>query len=227
MSEYEVTPRRRLPTRWYLALVGLVMALQGGGVLFGWAPVPRILELLYPNREPPGFESRDLTWAWVFLLAGAALLVWFVARLVGWRQVIRADGEGVHLPLGGPLGRLTLIPWSQVGEVETREGSDDFGAFPAVLIGVEDARLFPGRPWGARWSDGGVLSVSAEGWAVDPAEVVEHLREVRMTHAGLPGDEGGFQHAAGAMPMDPDPTAEEEDREAVPAGPEDTEGDPA
>ena len=227
MSEYEVTPRRRLPTRWYLALVGLVMALQGGGVLFGWAPVPRILELLYPNKEPPAFESRDLAWALVFLLAGVALLVWFVARLAGWRQVIRADREGLHLPLGGPSGRLTLIPWSQVGEVKTREGSDDFGAFPAVLIAVEDAGLFPGRPWGARWSDGGVLSVPAEGWAVDPAEVVERLREVRMTHAGPSGDEGGLRHAPGAVPVDPDPVTGGEDGDAVPAGAEHTEGDPA
>lgn len=227
MSEYEVTPRRRLPTRWYLALVGLVMALQGAGILFGWAPVPRILELLYPNKEPPPFESRDLTWAWVFLLVGAALLVWFVARLAGRRQVVRADGEGVHLPLGGPLGRLSLVPWSQVGEVETREGSDDFGAFPAVLIRVEDARLFPGRPWGARWSDGGALAVSAEGWAVDPAEVVEHLREVRMTHAGLSEDEGELQHAAAGIRMDLDPTAEGGNGEEVPAAAEKTEGRPA
>lgn len=226
LREYQVTPRRRLPTRWYLALVGLIMALQGGGVLFGWAPVPSILELLYPNKEPPAFESRDLTWAWVFLLVGLALLVWFAARLAGGRQVIRADGEGVHLPLGGPLGRLTLIPWGQVGEVETREGSDDFGAFPVLRIGVEDARLFPRRPWGARWVDGGVLSVSAEGWAVDPAGVVEHLLEVRMTHAGLSEDEAELRDAAGGIRTDGDPATEAEEGGAVPSGTEHAEGLP-
>ena len=226
MSEYEVTPRKRLPTRWYLALVGLFMALQGGGVLFGWEPVPSILELLYPNKEPPPFESRDLAWAWVFLLVGMAMLVWLAARLAGWRQVIRADGEGVHLSLGGPLGRLTLFPWGQVGEVETREGSDDFGAFPALLIGVEDARLFPRRPWGARWLAGGVLSVPAEGWAVDPATVVENLRAVRMTHAGLSGSEAELQDAAGWVRMDGDPATEAEEAEAAPAGAEHTEGHP-
>ncbi len=226
MSEYEIATRPRLPARWYLFLMGLIMVLQGGGVLFGWAPVPRILELLYPNKEPPAFESRDLTWAWVFLIVGGALLAWMIVRLAGRRQVIRADAEGVHLPLG-PLGRLTLIPWGQVGEVETREGSDDFGAFPVLLVGVEDARLFPRRPWGARWSDGGVLSISAEGWAVDPAGVVEHLQEVRMAHAGLSEDEAELQDGADRVRTDRDPATEAEEGEAVPAGAEHTEGHPA
>ena len=226
MSEYEVAPRPRLPARWYLSLMGLIMVLQGGGVLFGWTPVPRILELLYPNKEPPVFESRDLAWAWVFLIVGGALLAWMVFRLVGRRQVIRADAEGLHLPLGGPLGRLTLIPWGQVGDVETREGSDDFGAFPVLLVGVKDATLFPGRPWGARWLDGGVLSVSAEGWVIDPGGVVEHLREVRMAHAGPSEEHAELQAAAGGVRTDRDPATEAEEGQAVPAGAEQTEGHP-
>lgn len=224
MSQYEVVLRRRLPARWYLALVGLILVLQGGGVLFGWAPVPRILELLYPNKEPPAFESRDLTWAWVFLIIGAVLLVWIVARLVGRRQVIRADGEGVHLPLSGPFGRPTLIPWSQVGELDTRRGSDDFGSFPVVLIGVEDARLLPRRPWGARWLDGGMLSLSAAGWAVDPAAVVEQLEEVRTALAGSPNGVAGIVQVGDEVGMDHGPTADRTEGPAVPAPDEDKDG---
>lgn len=198
------------------------MVLQGGGVLFGWEPVPRILELLYPNKEPPAFESRDLTWAWVFLIVGAALLVWIVARLVGRRQVIRADGEGVHLPLGGPFGRLTLIPWSQVGELETGRGSDDFGSFPVVLIGVEDPRLLPRRPWGARWLDGGILSLSTERWVADPAAVVEQLQEVQTTYTRSVLEDA----EAAAVEIDGRPTSGGEDGATVPAAAEQDEGLP-
>lgn len=222
-----MTPRRRLPTRWYLALVGLVMALQGGGVLFGWAPVPRILELLYPNKEPPAFESRDLTWAWVFLLVGAALLVWFVARLAGRRQAIRADGEGVHLPLGGPFGRSTLIPWSHVLRLESIEGSDDFGAFPAMLIRVEEERLLPRRPWGARWLDSGMLSLSAEGWAVDPTVMIERLQEVRTMHTRSALEDGEPDAPAGGSGMDQGPSVDAEDGVTVPSPAEPEEGRPA
>ena len=227
MSEYEVAPRRRLPARWYLALVGLVLFLQGGGILFGWAPVPRILELLYPNKEPPGFESRDLAWAWVFLIAGAALLVWILVRLIWRRQVIRADREGLHLPLAGPLGRPTLIPWSHVGELETQRGSDDFGQFPAVLIGVDDARLFPRWPWGARWLDGGVLALSAEGWAVNPAGVVEQLEEVRTAQTGSPNEDAEPEEVGGDVRVDREPTVDGADGSAVPAPAENQEGLPA
>lgn len=224
MSEYEVTPQRRIPARWYLALVGVIMVLQGGGVLFGWAPVPGILELLYPNKEPPAFESRDLTWAWVFLITGGAMVVWIVVRLVGWRQVIRADGQGVHVPLAGPLGRLTLIPWGQIGKLESRQGSDDFGPFPAVLIGVEDERLFPRRPWGARWLDGGVLSVSAEGWSVDPAVVVGHLQEVRTARTRSSLEDAELEELAGEVATDQQATADAKDGVTTPVPAQHEEG---
>ena len=227
MSDYEVTLRGRLPARWYLALVGLIMLLQGGGVLFGWMPVPRILELLYPNKEPPAFESRDLTWAWVFLIAGGALVAWIVARLVGPHQTIRADGEGVYVPMRGPLRRPTLIPWSHVADLDSRRGSDDFGQYPSVLIEVDDVGLFPPRPWGARWLDDGMLSVSAEGWDVAPDAVVCRLREVWTLHMASSHEDAEVQEEAGEVRMDQQPIAEGTDAATIPTPPEDEEGDPA
>ena len=186
------------------------MGLHGGGVLFGWLPTRRILELIYPGKEPPVFESRDLAWAWAFLIIGAVLIVWTVGRLVGRRPVIRAGTEGMFLSLGGPFRRPAAIPWGYVGEISTGVVSDDYGTFPTLLIRVDDPSLLTSRPWGARWINGGVLSIWAGEWDSDSGEVAERLMEVQAGRSGSPLEEAETQETSMEIDTPPAPPGEPE-----------------
>ncbi len=183
---------RRFPRNWYLALVGAVIVLQGGGVLFGWPPTPRILELIYPGKAPPGFESRDLTWAWAFLIVGAVLVVWVVGRVIGWlvgrRPVVRAGPDGLALFLGGPWSSPMSIPWDSVDGISAGSVEGDYGNFPTLRIGVSDPDLSAFRLWGARWTENGVLSIAAGDWKTPPREAAELLLEVRDRRYWSPED---------------------------------------
>ena len=184
LSDCEVTVRRSLRDRWYLSLVGIVMVLHGGGVLFGWLPTRRLLEWLYPGREAPGFESRDMIWATSFIVVGMALIVWTAGRLLAKRPVVLADAGGLILSSGPPFRRSLPIPWDWVREISTGVVSDDYGKFPTLLVRLDDPSLLVFVPWGARWVGDGVLSISAAGWNIEVEEVVERLMEVRVAWYG-------------------------------------------
>ncbi len=220
MSEYPVTVRRVFPGQWYLAPVGAVMVLHAGGVLFGWLPTRRILELIYPGKEPPVLESRDHAWAWAFLIIGVLLIVWTAGRLAGRRPVVRAGAEGILLSLGGPFTRPALIPWDDVGEVSASVASGDYGTFPALDIEVADPSLVGSSPWGARWVEDGVLSISAEEWAVDSGEVAVLLVELQASRSVSPSEDPAAREGLVETDMTPAPpeVPETEAGPVTPAG---------
>ena len=261
----ELEVHRRFPRRWYLALVGAVLFLHGGGVLGGWAPVSRLRALVFPPPgagEPqedisfftrvyrfligelgasgelrdgiPGYETRDLTWAWLFLIVGAVLILWtggrMAARLTGRRPALTAGPDGLHLSLLGPLRRPAALPWDAVGGISAGRAADSGGEHPTLRIEAAAPSAFPDNPWGARWTDEGVLAVDAQDWRIPPEETAERLTEIRgaagppppppaalddqeapdeppSSPAGPPPDDPGGQTTEGAGGLPPAPAA--------------------
>lgn len=201
MSEHGVEVRRLPWRRWYLAVIGVVMVLHGGGILFGWYPTVRILELLYPGREAPGFESRDMAWAAAFLVVGAVLIVVTAGRVAVRRPVVRASEAGILLSVGGPFTRPVSVPWVHVREISVGEQLSEFGVSPALLLRVDDPDLVGSSPWSARWNDG-VLSVPAEEWGCRVEDVAEQLEEARGSFAS--DVESGSPLPSGETEQEPD-----------------------
>ena len=202
-----VAVRRRLGGRWSLGLVGLVLILHGGGLLFGWSLTGTVLELIYPNRDLPGLETRDLGWAAMFLIVGALLVVWTSVRLVSRRPIVRGDRDGLGLAVRGPFRRPITLPWREVAGVSATTVTDDYGDVPALLIRLADPSRIGPNPWGANWVEPSTLSVSAPDWEQDPRGVADRLREVAALGARLPPEETGPDPAPPAMCVDPSPDA--------------------
>ncbi len=204
-----VAVRRRLGGRWSLGLVGAVLILHGGGLLFGWSPTRTVLDLIYPDRliKPdevlPVLETRDMGWAAMFLIVGVLLVAWTLVRLASRRPVVRGDRDGLGLAVRGPFRRAITIPWSEVGSVSAATVSDDYGDLPALLICLEDPSRIGSNPWGARWIESSTLSMSAPDWDRDPQSVADRLREVVATGTRTPPEEAGPDPSPPAMTADP------------------------
>lgn len=194
---------RRLGGRWSLGLVGAVLILHGGGLLFGWAPTRTVLDLIYPNQDPPGIETRDMGWAALFLIVGVLLVVWTAVRLLSRRQVLRGDVESLQLATRGPFRRPITIPWSEVVSVSATTVSDDYGDVPALLIRLANPSRIGPNPWGARWIEPSTLSLSAPDWRRDPHSVAYRLREFAATATPSPPDEALPDPSPPGMAADP------------------------
>ena len=196
--------RRRLGGRWSLGLVGALLILHGGGLLFGWSPTSTVLGLIYPNEDDlPGIETRDMGWAAMFLIVGVILVVWTSVRLVSRRPALRADRSGLALAVAGPLRRAITVPWSEVDGVSATTVSDDYGDVPALLVRLADPSRIGPNPWGARWIEPSTLSVSAPDWKLHPRSVADRLQEAAAAGTRLPPDEAGLDPAPPAMTTDP------------------------
>ncbi len=209
----ELAVHRRFPRRWYLLLAGAVLILHGGGVLFGWPPTPRLRALVFPGSGPgvvrddiARYETRDLTWAWLFLIVGVILILWIggriTARLTERRPAVQAGPDGLRLSLLGPWKRPAAVPWSAVGGISAETAADSYGEYPALRIEAVDPSALPARPWGARWTDDGALSINARSWAISPEDAAERLAEIR--DAAEPPQP--FPTAPGAPPPGDDAT---------------------
>ena len=205
-----VAVRRRPGGRWSLGLVGAVLILHGGGLLFGWSPTRTVLELIYPNQDVdglhvdiPGLETRDMGWAAMFLIVGGLLVVWALVRLVSRRPVLRGGRDGLGLAVRGPFRRAITMPWSEVGNVSATTVSDDYGDVPALLIRLEDPSRIGPNPWGARWIEPSTLSMSAPDWDRDPRSVADRLQDFVATGTRTPPEEVGPDPSSPAMTADP------------------------
>ena len=209
VRDADLVVRRRLGGRWYLGLVGAVLILHGGGLLFGWPSTTTILELIYPNRDLPGLESRDMGWAGMFLIAGVLLIVWTITRL-GRRPVLRGSEDGLRVAVGGPFRRAITVPWNEVGPVSATTTSDDYGTVEVLLLDLADPNRIGLNPWGARWIGPTTLCLFAQDWSPDAQQVADRLREAAATGSGATFD--------GTEPVPPVAVAE-----ADPAVPEPSE----
>ena len=196
--------RRRLGGRWSLGLVGALLILHGGGLLFGWSPTSTVLGLIYPNEDDlPGIETRDMGWAAMFLIVGVILIVWTSVRIVSRRPVLRADRSGLALAVGGPFRRAVTVPWSEVDGVSATTVSDDYGDVPALLIHLADRSRIGPNPWGARWIEPSTLSLTAPDWKLHPRSVADRLGELAATGPQTPPDETGPDPAPPLVTADP------------------------
>ncbi len=199
---------RKPARRWYLGLVGLVLAVYGGGILFGWPPTDTLLGYIYPGRDIPAFENRDQTWAILFLVAGTALILWMVIRLLTRRaEALRVDQTGWFLSVAGPFRAAIAVPWEEVESYTETEVADDYGTAPAFLIGLSDPDRIGPDPWGARWVDTGTLCVLAQDWSVPPDEIVRRLEEIEESRTDIrPTDEAnpGLDQTEASWDIEPD-----------------------
>ena len=196
--------RRRLGGRWSLGLVGALLILHGGGLLFGWSPTSTVLGLIYPNEDDlPGIETREMGWAAMFLIVGVLLIVWVSVRLVSRRPVLRADRSGLALAVGGPFRRGVTVPWREVDGVSATTVSDDYGDVPALLVHLADPSRIGPNPWGARWIEPSTLSISAPDWTQHPRSVVDQLGEVAGPGTHPTPDDTGSDPSPPEMAADP------------------------
>lgn len=213
----ELAVHRRFPRRWYLLLAGIVMILHGGGVLFGWRPTPDLRALVFPaagsgvvRDDIAGYETRDLTWAWLFLIVGVILILWIggriTANLTERRPAVQAGPDGLRLSLLGPWKRPAAVPWSAVEGISAGTAEDSYGEYPALRIEAADPSALPARPWGARWTDDGALSINARSWKISPEDAAERLAEIRDAAEPLqpsPTAAAGPPPVVDAAPTDP------------------------
>lgn len=129
------------------------------------------------------YETRDLTWAWLFLIVGVILILWIggriTARLTERRPAVQAGPDGLRLSLRGPWRHPAAVPWSAVGGISAETAADSYGEYPALRIEAVDPSALPARPWGARWTDDGALSINARSWEISPEDAAERLAEIR------------------------------------------------
>jgi len=177
---------RMVARRWYLGLVGAVLVIYGGGVLFGWPPTDTLLGYMYPGRDIPAFENRDQAWAILFLISGTALILWTAIRLLGRKaEALRVDQTGWFLSVAGPFRAATEVRWEEVESYAETEVSDDYGTAPALLIGLSDPDRIGPHPWGARWVEPSTLCVLAQDWSIPPEQVVQRLEEIAESRSRI------------------------------------------
>jgi hypothetical protein len=166
---------------WLLAILGVPFLLIGVDFffeqrLFGW-----FRELIYGTEELPAFEPRDLVLATLFVVVGAALILWGLKELVFPKKVLLADEEGIRLAVAGPFRPPILIPWSVLTDVSYEVVGDEGDDRPSVLIEVADRAGLPDHPWGARWVGRSELLIDTGGWSPDASDIVESLWRLRQS----------------------------------------------
>ena len=218
-----VVVRRSAVKMWLLAILAVPFVLYGADVLLRQRFVGRVLQLIHPNGEIPGVETRDIIWAWVFVLVGGAIALWALKELTLPRKLIEADDTALALRLGGPLSPPVVIPWAEVDEVRAARASDDGDVFPVLVVAFRDGAGvagLPRTPWGARWIDRGRLAIAAREWDGPAARVADALEALRhrgrttaahapppVTDAGAHGVPDGAGHASEIDASDRGPAA--------------------
>lgn len=165
---------------WLLAILGVPFLLIGADFffeqkLFGW-----FRNLIYGAEELPAFEPRDKILAALFVVVGAALILWGLKELVFPKKVLVADDEGIRLAVAGPFRPAVLVPWGVLADVSFEVMDDEGDDRPSILIEVSDRAGLPDHPWGGRWVGERELLIDTAGWSPDAADIVELLWRLRQ-----------------------------------------------
>ncbi len=174
-----VVVRRSAVRMWLIAVLAVPFVLYGADLLLERRFVTSVLNLIHPDGELPAVETRDLAWAWTFVLVGGGIALWALKELVLPRKLIEADEDRLTLRMGGPLAKPARIPWSSIKELAASRAADDGDVFPVLVIEFWPESLpddLPAAPWGARWVEPTSLAMSAREWDKPVTRVVELLR---------------------------------------------------
>ena len=167
---------------WLFAVLAVPFVLYGADVLLRQRFVGQVLDLIHPDGEIPSIETRDIAWAWVFVIAGGALAAWGLKELILPRKVLEAGERGLSLRVGGPFSQAVVIPWSVIRSIKATRASDDGDIFPVVtfeFVPGQVPRGLPAQPWGARWVSRNTLAVSAQDWDRSAGRAVEDIEATR------------------------------------------------
>jgi hypothetical protein len=174
--------RRSAIKMWLVAVLAVPFVLYGADVLLRQRFVGQVLDLIHPDGELPSIETRDLAWAWVFVIVGGGLAIWGLKELILPRKVLEAGERGLSLRIGGPFSQPVLISWSLIRAVRATRASDDGDVFPVVTIDFAPGQVprgLPAQPWGARWVSKTTLAISAQDWDRSASRSVEEIEAIR------------------------------------------------
>ena len=166
---------------WLLAILGVPFLLLGADFFLEQKLIGVFRNLIYGTEELPAFEPRDTVLAVLFLLVGAALILWGLKELVFPKKILVANRKGVLLAVAGPFRPPVLIPWSLISDVSYGVIDDEGDDRPSVLIEVTERAELPEHPWGARWVGSGALLVDTAGWSPPAVDIVESLWRLRQS----------------------------------------------
>ena len=169
---------------WLLALLGVPFLLIGADFFFQQKLIGVFRELIYGTEELPAFEPRDKIFAALFVLVGAALIVWGLKELVFPKKVLVADDQGLRLAVAGPFRPAVLVPWSALKDVSYEVTDQEGDQRPAILIELDHRVDLPENPWGARWVGAGALLIDTAGWSPPPVDIVDSLVRLRQSLEG-------------------------------------------
>jgi hypothetical protein len=201
--------RRSAVRMWLLAILAVPFILFGADVLLEQRFVRPVLDLIHPDGEVPGIETRDLAWAWAFVLGGGATAAWSLKELIAPRKIVTADEEGLTFSLGGPFSKTVSTPWIVIDAVRSAQASDDGDVFPVLVVEFLEGsapRSLPAWPWGARWIDTRTLAIAASEFDRPVSRIAVDIEALRPEGglSELPEEIGAGDGAPDA-PMEPLP----------------------
>lgn len=166
---------------WLLALLGVPFLLIGADFFFQQKLIGIFRDLIYGTEELPAFEPRDKIFAALFVVVGAALIVWGLKELVFPKKVLVADEQGIRLAVAGPFRPAVQIPWSALKDLSYEVIDSEGDRRPMILVEVEDWAGLPDHPWGARWIGAGTLLIDTAGWSPPADDIVDSLVRLQQS----------------------------------------------
>ena len=161
-----------------MAMAGIPLVVIAVDVLYTRTFSDRLREALFRPQDTQIFEARDVIYAWLALAFGLLFVIWGLKELVLPTNVVEASGEGLAVRLGSPLTPATLIPWSQILDVQTEAADDEGTIVPLLILVVRSRDGIPDNPWAGRWLSDDRLGVLADNWEEPPDVVAGRIREL-------------------------------------------------
>lgn len=170
---------------WLMSLAGIPLVVLGVDVLRSRRIIGFFQNLIWPNGNPEVLEARDHIWAAALIVVGLIIALYGVIELINPRPAIYADTLGIHVRLGHPLAKASLIPWDELDDIGAEDLDDEGDAVPVLWLSVLEPSRLPAHPWGARWLDTKTIAVLASDWEKAPAPVGMEIAQAALTVAGI------------------------------------------